>query len=190
MRLSIDGAISTLPQPTAYNERRSLRDNMTLPHRIIHLPINHAGAWPAAVMPTVSAGLDRGLLRMHAQIDHWLSAFRLDPFVHRHVAMVLSDIPVVVRDDLMSDPSFHLCDYEPGPGVVMQVPMRLPGRNRASRSVVLKRTLRHRSEPFVKWLIAHEFAHAHLRHGGRYPGEDPESAADALAAEWGFPKPG
>jgi hypothetical protein len=122
-------------------------------------------------------------------INRWLVRFRLDPFVHRYVALVLAEIPGSVRDDLMSDPSFHLFDYEPRPGVTMNVPMRLPEKNRASRSVVLKRTLRHRSEPFVKWLIAHEFAHAHLRHGIRFPGEDPESAADALAAEWGFPKP-
>jgi hypothetical protein len=122
-------------------------------------------------------------------IERWLAPFRLDPFVHRYVALVLAEIPDAVRDDLMGDPSFHLFDYEPGAGVTMNVPMRLPGKNRASRSVVLKRTLRHRSEPFVKWLIAHEFAHAHLRHGIRFPGEDPESAADALAVEWGFPKP-
>jgi hypothetical protein len=122
-------------------------------------------------------------------IERWLGSFHLDPFVHRYVAIVLAHIPATVRDDLMNDPAFHLCDYEPGPGVTMSVPMRLPVKNRASRSVVLKRTLRHRSDPFVKWLIAHEFAHAHLRHGIRFPGEDPESAADALAAEWGFPKP-
>ncbi len=126
----------------------------------------------------------------HSDIEQWLGRFRLDPFVHRHVAMVLALLPGDVRADLMDDPSFHLCDYEPQAGVPFQVPMRLPDRNRASRSVVLKRTLRNRSEPFTKWLIAHELAHAHLRHGGRTPGEDPEYAADALAAEWGFPKPG
>jgi hypothetical protein len=153
---------------------------MNLPHRTIHLPINRAGVFPGAVMPVISGA---------SAIQRWLSAFRLDPFVHHYAAIVLAEIPLIVRDDLMSDPGFHLCDYEPGPGVVMQVPMRIPERNRASRSVVLKRTLRHRSEPFVKWLIAHELAHAHLRHGGRFPGEDPELAADALAAEWGFPKP-
>ena len=123
-------------------------------------------------------------------IDPWLAHFQLDAFVHRHAAVVLAGIPSAVREDLMGDPNFHLCDYEPTPGVMMQVPMRLPDKNRASRSIVLKRTLRHRSEAFVTWLIAHEFAHAHLRHGGRTPGEDPEIAADALAAEWGFPKPG
>jgi hypothetical protein len=124
-----------------------------------------------------------------SKIDRWLTNFRLDPFVHRYVAIVLTEIPELVRDDLMDDPGFHLVDYEPGTGVTMNVPMRVPMKNRASRSVVLKRTLRYRSEAFVKWLIAHEFAHAHLRHGIRFPGEDPESAADALASEWGFPKP-
>jgi hypothetical protein len=122
-------------------------------------------------------------------IDRWLTGFRLDAFVHRHAAIVLTHLPAPVREDLMGDPNFHLCDYEPGPGVVMYVPAAAPGRNRASRSVVLKRTLRHRPAAFVTWLIAHEFAHAHLRHAGRWPGEDPELAADGLAATWGFPKP-
>ena len=122
-------------------------------------------------------------------IDRWLSGFSLDSFLHRHVADVVAGLPPAVREDLMGDPSFCVCDYEPGPGVVMQVPVGLPARKRASRSVVLKRTLRFRSEPFIRWLIAHELAHAHLRHGGRVPGEDPEHAADALAADWGFPRP-
>jgi hypothetical protein len=80
-------------------------------------------------------------------------------------------------------------DYDPGPGVIMQVPVRLPGKTGASRSIVLKRTLRHRSPNFVHWLIAHELAHAHLRNAGRWPGDDPEIAADSLAFEWGFPRP-
>jgi hypothetical protein len=122
-------------------------------------------------------------------IERWLLKFHLDPFVHQYAGFVVTQLPEIVRDDLMGDPYFHLCDYEPGPGVVMHVPMRLPEKNRASRSVVLKRTLRHRPDAFVKWLIAHELAHAHLRQKGRHPGEDPEFAADALAAEWGFPKP-
>lgn len=121
-------------------------------------------------------------------IHRWLLAFNLDAFVHQHVALVLAALPAAVREDLMRDATFHLYDYEPGVDAML-VPVRLPDKNRASRSVVLKRTLRHRPDAFVKWLIAHEFAHAHLRHGGRTPGEDPEHAADALAAEWGFPKP-
>ena len=55
--------------------------------------------------------------------------------------------------------------------------------------VVLKRTLCRRPIEFVRWVIAHELAHAHLRNGGRWAGDDPERAADALAAGWGFPKP-
>jgi len=122
-------------------------------------------------------------------IETWLLNFDLDTRLRFHVAAVIEQLPGGVRDDLMNDPGFQMCDYEPGPGVVMRVPVGVPRRRRASRSVVLKRTLRHRPEPFVRWLIAHELAHAHLRHGGRWPGEDPEFAADALAAEWGFPKP-
>jgi hypothetical protein len=126
---------------------------------------------------------------MSHEIHHWLSAFALEQSLCAHVAAVVERLPGLVREDFMTDPSFRLCDYEPGPGVVMWVPVGLPGRRRASRSVVLKRTLRRRPEPFVRWLIAHELAHAHLRNAGRWPGEDPECAADALAAEWGFPRP-
>ncbi len=122
-------------------------------------------------------------------LTDWLSRFELDVFLRAHVAGVLKALPPHVREDFVADPSFVLFDYEPGAGVVMHVPVGLPGRRGAGRSVVLKRTLRRRPEPFVRYVIAHELAHAHLRNGGRWPGEDPESAADALAAEWGFPRP-
>ncbi|HEX4792196.1 MAG TPA: hypothetical protein VH370_00300 [Humisphaera sp.] len=127
--------------------------------------------------------------KMMNHIETWLSPFDLQPFLRAHVEVVIRQLPADVRGDLMDDPAFRMCDYEPGRGVVMHIPVGVPSRRRASRSVVLKRTLRHRPEPFVRWLIAHELAHAHLRHGGRWPGEDPESAADALAAAWGFPRP-
>ena len=125
----------------------------------------------------------------HDACHEWVAGFGLDSFLRDEVARVVHSLPAGVRDDLVGDPGFTLYDYEPGPDVVMRVPVRAPGRNGAGRSVVLKRTLRHRPPEFVRWLIAHELAHAHLRHGGRFPGEDPESAADALAAEWGYPKP-
>lgn len=118
------------------------------------------------------------------ETHRWLSGFALDAFIHRHAHCVVTALPEPVRHDLMLDPSFAMCDYEPGPGAVMQVPLGIPGR-----SVVLKRTLRRRPLAFVRWLIAHELAHAYLRNEGRWPGDDPEHAADALAAEWGFPKP-
>jgi len=126
---------------------------------------------------------------MEQTIDRWLARFRLDEFLHAHVAGVLGELPVRVRDDLVCDEAFRICDYEPGPGVVAHVPVGMPAPRRASRSVVLKRTLRRRPEKFVRYVIAHELAHAHLRNRGRWPGDDPEQAADALAAEWGFPRP-
>lgn len=129
------------------------------------------------------------ILPGETNIEAWLGRFALDPLLHRYTALVVSALPAEVRHDLMSDRNFHLCDYEPRAGVGFVVPMRIAHKNRASRSVVLKRTLRHRSDAFVKWLIAHELAHAFLRHGGRWPGEDAEEAADGLAAEWGFPRP-
>jgi hypothetical protein len=124
---------------------------------------------------------------MADSLADWLERFRLDVFLRPHVVEVFRALPAPVRDDLVGDPAFVLCDYEPGG--TMHVPVAAPRRDRPARSVVLKRTLRHRPVPFVRWLIAHEVAHAHLRHAGRWPGEDPEHAADALAAAWGFPKP-
>ncbi len=123
------------------------------------------------------------------ELNLWVSGFGLDAFLCTHVAGVLSLLPGEVRHDLVSDPNFILADYEPAPGYVAHIPVGMPTRLRASRSVVLKRTLRRRPEAFVKYVIAHELAHAHLRNGGRWPGDDPEFAADALAAAWGFPRP-
>lgn len=123
------------------------------------------------------------------QIAGWLSRFGLDAFVHTHVCDVLLGMPESIRAELLADESFIIFDYEPGPGVIAHVPVGLPLPRKASRSVVLKRTLRRRPPAFVRYVIAHELAHAHLHNGGRWPGDDPEHAADALAAEWGFPRP-
>ena len=101
----------------------------------------------------------------------------------------MSRLPGHVRDDFVADPGFVLSDYEPHTGVAVHVVVGAPRRNAAGRSVLLKRTLRRRPEAFVRYVIAHELAHAHLRNAGRWPGDDPERAADALAAEWGFPRP-
>ena len=125
---------------------------------------------------------------MNERIDQWLLAFGLDSAIHEHVAMVVSNLPGEVRDDFMLDPAFLMGDYEPSPAA-MQVSGRVGVGKRAGRSVVLKRTLRRRPVEFVRWVIAHELAHAHLRNGGRWPDDDPETAADSLAADWGFPRP-
>jgi hypothetical protein len=126
---------------------------------------------------------------MESAIDDWLQPFGLDGQLHGHAAHVLQSLPDDVRIDIMGDAGVVFYDYQPGPGVVMQVPVRIPTKKSASRSVVLKRTLVRREPDFVRWLIAHEIAHAHLRNGGRWPGDDPEHAADALAAGWGYPRP-
>jgi hypothetical protein len=126
---------------------------------------------------------------MHSALDQWISAFELDVFLREHVIEVMMRLPDAVREDLMHDPGFNLFDYEPGPGVVRHIPVGLPRNGRPARSVELKRTLRSRPPAFVQYVIAHELAHAHLRNAGRFPGEDPEHAADALAALWGFPRP-
>jgi hypothetical protein len=126
---------------------------------------------------------------MTPEIDQWLRPFNLDASLHAHAAEVVASLPPEVRDDFMFDPSFTLVDYEPRAGQAFHVPVKLSPRSGPGRSVVLKRTLRTRPEPFVRWVIAHELAHAHLRNGGRWAGDDPEHAADALAAGWGFPRP-
>jgi hypothetical protein len=127
---------------------------------------------------------------MSQAIHDWLGRFGLHEFLHHEVAGVLRTLPGHVRDDFVGDPCFTLFDYDPRPGLVTHVPVGLPrARGASGRSVVLKRTLTCRPLPFVRWVIAHELAHAHLRNAGRFPGEDPEHAADALAREWGFPRP-
>ena len=122
-------------------------------------------------------------------INQWLCAFQLDGWIRDHVAAVFQELPDEVRADLMDDPEFVVCDFDPGPNAVLEVPVRFSGGGNPGRSIVLKRTIKLRPVPFVRWVIAHELAHAYLRHGGRWPHEDPEQAADSLAAAWGFPKP-
>ncbi len=126
---------------------------------------------------------------MRELITHWLGGFGLDPVLRGHAVEVFTALPEPVRQDLMNDPSFMICDIATGPGTLSAVPVASPAPGRGARSVALKRTLTRRPAAFVRWVIAHELAHAHLRNEGREPGEDPERAADALAAEWGYPRP-
>jgi hypothetical protein len=120
-------------------------------------------------------------------VESWLLSFSLDPFLHDHVAVVLAALPPHVQSDFLGDPAFTLCDYEPS--LPSHIPVRAPSAKGPSRCVVLKRTLSRRPPNFIRWVIAHEFAHAHLRNAGRHKDEDPEHAADSLAADWGFPRP-
>ncbi len=127
---------------------------------------------------------------MTSEIHNWLEPFGLDEWIRAHVLEVMLVLPIDVRRDLMGDPAFVLHDYDPPlwPAVT-HVPVGIPMAGRPSRSVSLKRTLRRRPVDFVRWVIAHELAHAHLRNRGRSEQEDPEVAADSLAQAWGFPRP-
>ena len=122
-------------------------------------------------------------------IDAWLGAFPLDGWIRNHVAAVVENLPGDVRADLMNDPEFVVYDFDPGPDAVMEVPVRFSRSGKPGRSIVIKRTIKQKPIAFARWVIAHELAHVYLRHGGRWPNEDPEHAADSLAAAWGFPKP-
>lgn len=113
-----------------------------------------------------------------------------DPALRDGVAAVVGALPEAVRADLLGDPGFFVCDVDAVPGRAVSVPVAGPGRGRPGRCVVLKRSLARRPTGFIRWVIAHELAHAYLRNEGRTPMEDPEAAADALAAAWGFPRPG
>lgn len=124
---------------------------------------------------------------MHETVITWLSSFSLDPTLHDHAVEVIVALPHDVRIDLMDDASFRISDYEPrGQN---HVHVGSPSLNRPARAVSLKRTLRDKPGDFIRYVIAHELAHAFLRNQGRTPHEDPEHAADALAADWGFPRP-
>lgn len=141
-------------------------------------------------IPPASPGLDG--CGCAEQIRDWVARFELQAALAAHVETVLRAAPNDVRADLLCDPDFLLCEYEQTPsGTVVPVAApRAPGQaHRGGRSVALRRGLGARSAAFAQWVVAHELAHAFLRNEGRWAGDDPELAADALAAEWGFPRP-
>jgi len=121
------------------------------------------------------------------KIEQWVSAFKLDGTLRMHLVVVVCALPDAVREDLLGEDALLLCEYEAG--LAMSVPVSLGVSGRSGRSVALRRSLRFKPVEFIRYVIAHELAHAHLRNEGRQPDEDPEHAADALAAEWGFPRP-
>ncbi len=107
-----------------------------------------------------------------------------------HVLVVLSALPREVRRDLLQDPRFRMTldVFVPGEGRTVWLACPGPGRN-GSRCVVLKPQLADCAKTFAHYVIAHELAHAYLHNGGWGELDDPEAAADDVAASWGFPKP-
>lgn len=112
-----------------------------------------------------------------------------DPVMRERVLYVFSALPEDVQEEFMGDPGFAIGLYDTGRwgGSRLLIPCPQPGQG--SRLVAIERSLTARSRAFAQYVIAHEFAHALLWNRGRHPGEDPEVAADSLAAAWGFPRP-
>jgi len=119
----------------------------------------------------------------------YLKAFANCEPLRERVLKVLNTLPEAVQRDFLDDPRFQvtLCNFEPGKGWTLLLDS--PGTS-MSRCVVLRPRLADSSEAFACYVIAHEFAHAYLRNGGWGEITDVEQAADALAASWGFRRPG
>ena len=113
----------------------------------------------------------------------------LHPLAPRIVAVLLQ-LPQPVRADFLEDSRFRLTvdNYLPGRGRTVWVASP-ESEGSGSRCVVLKPNLANCREDFAHYVIAHELAHAYLRNGGWGTIKDPEVAADALAARWGFGRP-
>lgn len=122
------------------------------------------------------------------EIQSFLSRCSLGEDLREHVRVVLEGMPEEVVVGLVRDESFVVVEYDAAPGGRGTFVVPALGKGPV-RAVVLKTRMWRREEAFVRWVIAHELAHAHLGNRGRYEGEDPEYAADALAAEWGFARP-
>jgi hypothetical protein len=122
---------------------------------------------------------------VHDFIATWID----DLVMRERVRYVFSALPEGVQQEFMGDPGFAIGIYDTGRwgGSPLLIPCPQPARG--SRLVALERSLTARSRAFAHYVIAHELAHALLRNRGRHPEEDPEVAADSLAAAWGFPRP-
>lgn len=123
-------------------------------------------------------------------LDRYLAESIRHPVLRRRARRVLAALPERVRTDLLGDANFSLIELGAGPA---DSPIELHGPvglNRPGRTVVLRSgRLVRASADAACYIIAHELAHAWLCNGGRWAGEDPEAAADALAEQWGFAKP-
>ncbi|MEM7311883.1 MAG: hypothetical protein AAF497_01905 [Planctomycetota bacterium] len=122
--------------------------------------------------------------------DEHLGAFADLPVLKQRIATVLDTLPEEVRDDLLNDDRFQMAPENFVPGKGTKIWLATPGVDgESSRSVILREKLERSAEPFAFYVIAHELAHAFLRNGGWGEITDPEEAADALAASWGFERP-
>jgi len=117
-------------------------------------------------------------------IDQWLARQALGATLEDEARAVLSALPGEVVEDLLGDPAFGIAEYDP-----RCVRVAAPAPGRPGRSVLLRRSLADRPRLFVRWVIAHELAHAYLRNSGGFAHHSVERETDAQAAAWGFPRP-
>jgi len=123
-------------------------------------------------------------------LSSFVDRFIQHPLLRGRILAVLRNLPAEVLQDLLDDPRFTMVVYDPAAGPQTQFHIARPGRGDAgSRMIAWKISLAQAPLDFANYVIAHEFAHAHLRNRGRTDDEDPEDAADALAAAWGYDKP-
>jgi hypothetical protein len=118
-----------------------------------------------------------------------LDAFADSARLKERLVTVLQALPPEVQRDFLDDPRFRITklSMEANSGGTL---LALPTADgRGSRCVVLKQRLAECSEAFGLYVIAHELAHAYLHNGSWGEFADPEEAADALAASWGFRRP-
>jgi hypothetical protein len=123
-------------------------------------------------------------------LAHFVARYIEHPVLFDRILAVLKVLPNEVIHDLLSDPRFNMHVFDPNDGAHTNFYIASPGVGDAgSRMIAWKISLAHAPADFANYVIAHEFAHAYLRNRGRTHDEDPEDAADALAAEWGYHKP-
>jgi len=122
-------------------------------------------------------------------VHDFIATLISDSVMRERVFHVFSALPEGAQKELMQDPGFSIGIYDPGRSGGTRVLMPCPQAPRGSRLVTLASSLGTRARVFAHYVIAHELAHALLWNRGRHPAEDPEIAADSLAAEWGFPRP-
>ncbi|TWU48322.1 hypothetical protein [Rubripirellula reticaptiva] len=123
-------------------------------------------------------------------LDKLVQAFANEDPLRDRVLQVLKAIPANVQKDFIDDPRFSIIklNFHRGTGSKLYMALPLPDGS-SSRCVALKPRLSECAEPFGLYVIAHELAHAFLRNGPWGDITDPEDAADAMAADWGFPRP-
>ncbi len=123
-----------------------------------------------------------------SDLENLLVSFDLTDPLRDRLYLVLAALPSEVQRDFIEDDRFCIRPLSREKSCETLLALPAPDGS-GSRCVVLKKRLASCSQAFGLYVIAHELAHAYLRNGSWQQFTDPEEAADALAASWGFDKP-